>query len=191
MKTAFDLPGSGLITGADATESRVKAVPLGGYAVIAFATHGLISGNLTTLREPALVMTPPAVVTADDDGLLTASDVAGLRLNARWVILSACNTGSGREDGAAGYSGLAKAFMQAGAQSLMVSLWPVRDDVADRLSVETVRRNVTGVSQPEALRGAILSLMADDSVDGAPTRRSGRLFPWLCGRFFNHEKHEK
>lgn len=164
MKTAFDLPNSTLITGADATETRIKTTPLADYAVIAFATHGLISGNLTTLREPALVMTPPAVMTAEDDGLLTASDVAGLRLNARWVILSACNTGSGREDGAAGYSGLAKAFMQAGAQSLMVSLWPVRDDVADRLSVDTVRRNVSGTSQPQALRKAILSLMADDSV---------------------------
>ena len=167
MKSAFDLPGSTLMTGADATETHIKATPLGGYAVIAFATHGLISGNLTTLREPALVLTPPAVATADDDGLLTASDVAGLRLNARWVILSACNTGSGREDGAAGYSGLAKAFMQAGAQSLMVSLWPVRDDIADRLSVDTVRRNVSGTSQPQALRKAILSLMADDSVAGS------------------------
>ncbi len=167
MDSALALPGSQVITGADATEARIKATDLSRYSVIAFATHGLISGNLQTLREPALVLTPPAQSTADDDGLLTASDVAGLRLKARWVILSACNTGSGREAGAAGYSGLARAFMQAGADSLLVSLWPVRDDVADRLGVDTVRRNAKGASQAQSLRRAMLDLLSDSSVKGS------------------------
>lgn len=164
MQAALRLPGSDLITGEAATEARIRSTDLSRYSVIAFATHGLISGNLATLREPALVLTPPAVATPEDDGLLTASDVAGLRLNARWVILSACNTGTGRESGAAGYSGLARAFIQAGAQNLLVSLWPLRDDVADRISVDTVRRSARGQSQAEALRGAILSVIDDPGV---------------------------
>ncbi len=168
MQAALHLPGSDLITGEAATETRIRTTDLSQYSVIAFATHGLISGNLASLREPALVLTPPAVATSEDDGLLTASDVAGLRLNARWVILSACNTGTGRESGAAGYSGLASAFIQAGAQNLLVSLWPLRDDVADRISVDAVRRSAHGQSQAEALRGAILSVIDDTHVaDGA------------------------
>ncbi|WP_155914667.1 CHAT domain-containing tetratricopeptide repeat protein [Asticcacaulis sp. AC460] len=165
MRQALGLSNSSLITGADATETRIKQADLSGYSVIAFATHGLVSGNLETLREPALVLTPPDQPSEADDGLLTASDVAGLRLRARWVILSACNSGTGRDAGGS-YSGLAKAFMQAGADSLLVSMWPVRDDAADRLSVETVRGHAKGLSQAEALRQAVLGLMADESVPG-------------------------
>ncbi|ESQ88949.1 hypothetical protein ABAC460_14300 [Asticcacaulis sp. AC460] len=167
MSDALALPNSRILTGADATETQLKSSDLTGYSVIAFATHGLTDRSTQALREPALVLTPPAQANALDDGLLTASDVAGLRLKARWVILSACNSGSGREAGAGGYSGLAQAFMQAGADSLLVSMWPVRDDVADRLSVDTVRRDAGGASQAEALRQAVLALMKDDTVAGS------------------------
>ncbi|EGF93633.1 tetratricopeptide repeat family protein [Asticcacaulis biprosthecium C19] len=166
MRQALGLDRSDLLTGRNATETRLKQADLSGYSVIAFATHGLVSGNLETLREPALVLTPPDQPSADDDGLLTASDVAGLRLRARWVILSACNSGTGRDAGGS-YSGLAKAFMQAGADNLLVSMWPVRDDVADRLSVETVRGHARGDSQAEALRQAVLALIVDESVPGS------------------------
>ena len=101
--TAFELgemgrafgAGSLLLTGAAATETAVRTQPLGAYSVVAFATHGLVSGEIAGLREPALVMTPPASPSADDDGLLTASEIAGLTLATDWVILSACNTGCG------------------------------------------------------------------------------------------------
>jgi len=166
MQSAFGRQDSTLLVGADATETRVKSTDLSRFGVIAFATHGLISGNLISLREPALVMTPPDTPNAEDDGLLTASEVAGLHLNARWVILSACNTGSGREAGAGGYSGLANAFMQAGARGLLVSLWTVRDDMADRLSVDTVRNTAAGMPQAEALRQATLKVLNDKTVPG-------------------------
>ena len=81
-----------LLVGPDATETRVKASPLSDYQVVAFATHGLVAGELEGVSEPALVLTPPAEGTETDDGLLTASEVAHLKLNADWVILSACNT---------------------------------------------------------------------------------------------------
>ena len=168
---AHALPATGnvLLTGAAASEAAVRAQPLAHFGLLAFATHGLVSGELRGLDEPALVLTPPnpEAKGSDDDGLLTASEIAGLSLDAEWVILSACNTGAGSENGAGGYSGLARGFMQAGARSLLVSLWPVRDDVAARLTVETVRGHVRGLSQAAALRKAALDLIADRTVAGS------------------------
>ena len=160
MDAALGLPGSIVLTGADATEGRVRALPLKTYSVVAFATHGLVSGDLQSLREPALVMTAGGT---GEDGLLTASEIAGYPLDADWVILSACNTGSGREAGAAGYSGLAKAFLQAGGRNVLVSLWPVRDDAAAAISVDTVRGYARGRSEAAALRIATLKFMKSGS----------------------------
>ncbi|MDC7684220.1 CHAT domain-containing protein [Asticcacaulis sp. BYS171W] len=157
-----------LLVGKDATEARVKAAALTDYGVIAFATHGLIGSETGRVGEPALVLTPPEVASEADDGLLTATEVSLLRLNAEWVILSACNTGSARETGGAGYSGLAQAFMQAGARNLLVSLWPVRDDAAAKLSVGTLKANAAGLSKPEALRKATLDLLKDKNVPPHP-----------------------
>jgi CHAT domain-containing protein len=120
-----------LLVGRDATETRVKAAPLSDFKVLAFATHGLLAGDLAGLSEPALVLTPPLHATGMDDGLLTASEVAQLKLNADWVILSACNTAAvDGTPGAQGLSGLAKAFFYAGSRALLVSHWPVASDAA-------------------------------------------------------------
>ena len=155
-----------LLTGAGATEASVRAADLTPYSVIAFATHGLVSGELRGVSEPGLVLTP-ASDDAANDGLLTASDVAELRLDADWVILSACNTAAGENPGAPLYSGLARAFVHAGARALLLSHWQVRDDVASRISVETVQRNRKGAERAEALRRAQLRLIDDGGVAGA------------------------
>ncbi len=154
-----------LLTGAKATEQALRAEDLERYGVMAFATHGLTGGELGSLNEPALVLTPPATTLAsENDGLLTASEVAGLRLDADWVILSACNSGGAEQAGAGGFSGLARGFIQAGARNLLVSLWPLRDDAAARISVGTVRGVASGLSRAEALRRAMLAMIADRSV---------------------------
>ena len=153
-----------LLIAQDATETRLRALPLDHYGVIAFATHGLVGGDFAGLSEPALVMTPPLVAHGGDDGLLTASEVSGLRLDADWVILSACNTASGIGTGGPAYGGLASAFLHAGARALLVSHWPVRDDAAERITVETVRRTRAGEARAVALRHAILALMANRAV---------------------------
>ncbi|MBT5263931.1 MAG: CHAT domain-containing protein [Rhodospirillaceae bacterium] len=88
--------------GKDATETKVKEINLKSARVIAFSTHGLISGDIKHLAEPALVLTPPDKATEADDGLLTASEIARLKLNAEWVILSACNTAHAESAGAEG-----------------------------------------------------------------------------------------
>ena len=99
---------------------------LSDYRILAFATHGLVSGEMKGLAEPALVFTPPESGTEADDGLLTASEIATLELDADWVILSACNTAAADgTPGAEGLSGMAKAFFYAGARALLVSHWSV------------------------------------------------------------------
>src|SRR5262249_26319310 len=73
------------------TEAAIKRIPLDQYQIIHFATHGLLFDEAQSIAgtdaEPALVMTPPKSPTFDDDGLLTASEIARLKLNADWVVL--------------------------------------------------------------------------------------------------------
>lgn len=150
----------------------MKALDLSSTSVIAFATHGLLSGELSGLAEPALVLTPPDAASPDDDGLLTASEIAELRLSTDWVILSACNTAGtdGRPD-AEGLSGLARAFLYAGARSILVSHWPVRDDAAARLTTGTLSRigEDATIGRSQALRQAMLSLMEDENDQSRPS----------------------
>jgi tetratricopeptide (TPR) repeat protein len=159
----------------DATEAEVRNRNRDGRLkraqIVAFATHGLLAGDLAnTLAEPALAMTPPDLPSgqeapSDNDGLLTASEVATLQLTARFVILSACNTASGKSDDD-GLSGLARAFFYAGAQSLLVSHFAVFDSAAKRLTTETIRYSTEGqLMTPEALQKAMIALAHDESMD--------------------------
>ena len=95
-----------------------------------------------------------------DDGLLTASEVAQLKLDADWEILSACNTAAGDKPGAKGLSGLAKAFFYAGARALLVSHWPVFSKSTTDLTTsmfETIRNNPT-IGRAEALRRSMMEM---------------------------------
>ncbi|MBI4923895.1 MAG: CHAT domain-containing protein [Devosia nanyangense] len=148
--------------GAEATEATVKQLSGAGQLmrprVVHFATHGLVSGELTGLAEPAIVLTPPEAASPGDDGLLTASEVTTLRLDADWVILSACNTASS-DGGGEALSGLARAFFYAGARALMVSHWPVNSDAAVALATGAfaeLARDPT-IGRAEALRRAMIA----------------------------------
>jgi CHAT domain-containing protein len=114
--------------GIEAIEEQIRRLPLDQYRILYFATHGLLPGELKCQTEPALVLTPPAITPRDksSDGLLQASEISTLKLNADLVVLSACNTagGNGRFGGEA-LSGLAEAFFYAGARGLVVSHWQV------------------------------------------------------------------
>src|SRR5262249_4436121 len=106
-------PRTALFLGDQATKATVRQLNsqrrLGQARVLAFATHGVLAGELGGLAEPALVLTPPATPTEEDDGLLRLEDVLGLTLPATdWVILSACNTGAGDGSGES-LAGLARA----------------------------------------------------------------------------------
>jgi tetratricopeptide (TPR) repeat protein len=148
---------------AKATETNVKKLDLSQSRIIAFATHGLIAGQLKN-ADPALVLTPPKTPSKEDDGLLTASEIAQLKLNANMVILSACNTAANDgSEGAEGFSGLAKAFFYAGTRSLLVSHWPVETEAATKLTTEMMRQLAEDdhPGRSEALRRSMLTLMKD------------------------------
>jgi CHAT domain-containing protein/Flp pilus assembly protein TadD len=151
-----------LLLGERATEPLLRQMPLDRYKAIAFATHGLMSGDLEGLAEPALVLTPPLVATSDDDGLLTVSKITTLKLNTDWVVLSACNTAAddGTPDGG-GLSGLAKAFFYAGARSLLVSHWPVWSQATVALTTGTFVElsKAPNIGRAEALRRAELAML--------------------------------
>jgi CHAT domain-containing protein len=168
MRQVLGAPASAVLMGDKATELAVKKADLSHASVIAFATHGLLAGEIDGGSEPGLVFTPPDVATPENDGLLTMSEIAALRMNADWVILSACNTAAGDgSQGASGLSGLARAFFLAGAKSLLASHWPVRDDVAARLTVRAIAigKENPSLSRAEALQRAMREIRNDPSHD--------------------------
>ena len=148
--------------GDQATEQALKTADLERVTVLALATHAVpADGQLRS--EPALVFTPPLTAQGDDDGFLTASEAAQLHLAANLVILSACDTARDDPDASA-INSLSRAFFHAGARSLLVSNWRIRDDVAARLSTDTLgiaRRD--GVILAEAARRAALRMLSDRS----------------------------
>ena len=151
--------------GSDASETTVKRAPLADYAIVYFATHGLVAGDVKGLAEPSLALSIPKQPSEFDDGLLTSSEVAQLKLNADWVVLSACNTIAGDKPGAEALSGLARSFFYAGARALLVSHWAVDSEAATRLAIATFDRLKSDpkLGRAEALRQAMLGYLADRS----------------------------
>lgn len=156
-----------VLTGAQASETAVRGMDLSGVGVLLFATHALAAGGIDATSEPALLLSPPSSPRPDDDGLLTASEVATLRTDAQWVILSACDTAGSGDAGGTSYSGLARAFLFAGARRIVSSHWPVRDDISARLSHDLVRATRGRATPDEALRRAMLAVMRDSALPDA------------------------
>ncbi|MGZ2257503.1 tetratricopeptide repeat protein [Roseobacter sp. A03A-229] len=182
----FHDTGRAVFLDADANERRLMALNSSGdlreAGVVHFATHGLIANEIVGLAEPALVLTPPsAAMTEDwDDGLLTASEVAQLSLDAEWVVLSACNTAAGEGPGADGLSGLARAFLYAGARGMLVTHWAVQDDLAAQLTTQVMSATGRGVPRSVALRDALRDVLADG--DGVVEHRA-RAHPSIWAAF--------
>ena len=151
--------------GEDASETTVKRAALADYSIVYFATHGLVAGDVKGVAEPSLVLSIPRQPSEFDDGLLTASEVAQLKLNADWVVLSACNTIAGDKPGAEALSGLARSFFYAGARALLVSHWAVDSEAATRLTTSTFDRLKADpkLGRAEALRQAMLAYLNDAS----------------------------
>ena len=151
--------------GAEASETAVKQAKLENYRIVYFAAHGLVAGEISGLGEPALVLALPSEATELDDGLLTMSEILKLRLDADWVVLSACNTAAGDKQGAEALSGLARAFFYAGARALLVSHWPVETQAAVKLATGAFKalRENANMERAEALRQSMLALIADPS----------------------------
>jgi Uncharacterized protein conserved in bacteria len=145
----------------DFTEKTVRTQPLADYRVVYFATHALLPHDFNCWAEPLLL--PSGGGDATGDGLLVASEIAELSLDADLVVLSACNTAA--PDGGMGgdsLSGLARAFFYAGARSLLVTHWRIPDAPTQRMMTtlfdDLVGRNVTFA---EGLRLAQTALIED------------------------------
>jgi CHAT domain-containing protein len=155
--------------GEAASVLSVKAAQLDKYRVVYFATHALVAGEVEKFAkvkaEPALVLTIPENPSEEDDGLLRASDVATLKMNADFVVLSACNTAAGDKPGAEALSGLARAFFYAGARSLIVSNWEVDSKATIALMTELFNalKRDPHLSHAEALRLSMLKMISNPS----------------------------
>jgi len=171
LQRALGAPRSALLLGRDASKAQLMARNADGrlskVRVLEFATHGLVVGDVAELAEPALVL---AAAGRPEDELLPASEAATLRLNADWVLLSACNTASPDAPEARGFSGLSRAFFYAGARSLLISHWEVLDSVAPVLipAMLQAERADPHLGHAQALRRASLAILDDRRIaDGA------------------------
>jgi CHAT domain-containing protein len=157
-----------VILGAKASPTTVKQMDLRNRRIVMFATHGLVPGDLSGLGQPALALSAPDVTGNPADGLLTVEDILALKLNADWVVLSACNTAAAQGAGAEAVSGLGRAFFYAGTRALLVSNWPVESSSARELTTDLFRRQVetAGLSRAEAMRQAMLTLIDGPGLKG-------------------------
>jgi tetratricopeptide (TPR) repeat protein len=111
--------------GVDATKSKLLDTDLSKFRFLHFATHGVLAVD-TGVQEPSLVLSSDG---GDSSHMfLSMSEILGLKLQPESVVLSACNTGSGKISRAEGVMSLGRAFLAAGAESVTVSLWQVSDD---------------------------------------------------------------
>lgn len=159
-------------------DRRNQAGRLPERGLVVFATHALVAGDLGgTLAEPAIVLTPEIATSAatpatdlpaaDRDGLLTASEVAQLDFRSSLVVLSACNTAAGASGGE-GFSGLARAFFNASAGSLVATHFPLLDLAGSQLTTRMVELlpEMRG-DVPGAMRQAMREYAADTAGDAA------------------------
>jgi CHAT domain-containing protein len=156
-------PVEDVYLGKRASEDVVKSLDLKRYRIISFATHGLIPGDLNGLDQPALALSSPKVAGGKGDGLLTMGEILGLKLNADWAVLSACNTAAADGKGAEAISGLGRAFFYAGARALLVSNWPVHSGATATLMTDLFQRQALDntLSRAEALRNTRNAIIDD------------------------------
>ena len=155
-------PTKDVFLGTDASKANVKRLDLSKRRIVAFATHGLLPGDFPGVNEPSLALANP---NDGKHGLLTLEEILGLKLDADWVVLSACNTAAGDGSGADAVSGLGRGFFYAGSRALLVTHWPV-ESVSARLLVTGLfdrQAKDAALSRAEALRQSMLSLMQQNS----------------------------
>jgi CHAT domain-containing protein/uncharacterized protein HemY len=138
------------LIGAEATESTVLK-RISNARIVHFATHGIFD-NIQPLNS-GIALTP----SGSEDGLLTADQIFGLKLNAELVVLSACDTGLGEITGD-GVIGLSRSFLNAGVPSLVVSLWSVDDQATGELMTQFYQNLQTTKDKAQALRQAMLTI---------------------------------
>ncbi|CAA7617891.1 CHAT domain-containing tetratricopeptide repeat protein [Magnetospirillum sp. SS-4] len=166
-------PAVDVLVGARVNEKTILSMTLSDRKVVMFATHGLIPGDIDGLTQPALALSPPNVTGISGTGLLTMDNVLSLKLDADWVVLSACNTASGDVADGEAISGLGRAFFYAGTRAVLVTHWAVETTSAAAITSGLFKRvgEIRGLSRAEALRQTMLSLI---DGPGAVDPRTGK-----------------
>jgi CHAT domain-containing protein len=151
-------PQRDVFVGAAASKRNVEQADLAHRRIVAFATHGLIPGDFPNLDQPALALSSPDG--SAQNGLLKLEDILRLKLDADWVVLSACNTAAGDGAGAEAISGLGRGFFYAGSRALLVTHWPVETHSARLLVSDLFQRySAGGITRAEALKQASIAIM--------------------------------
>ena len=167
-------PVRDVVLGRDVTRQRVMKSDLSSSRILVFATHGLIAGDFPGVNQPALALSAPAGKDADKEpleALLTLEDVLQLKLNADWVVLSACNTAAADGLGGEAVSGLGRAFFYAGSKALLVTHWSV-DSASARDLVSHTFGNYA--NNPSLTRAKALQLAMHEVRGGASKDASGK-----------------
>jgi CHAT domain-containing protein len=151
--------GSRSITGSQASEHRIKALRSDEFGVLHIAAHAVVDEDHP--ERSAILLAPGA---PEEDGLLQMREVVDLDLDGRVVVLSACRSAAGTVMTGEGAMGLARAFFQAGARTVVASLWPLRDDEAAQL----VDRFYAGLAAGGTVSHALAAARKDLLADGAP-----------------------
>ena len=146
--------------GAQANRKNVLEADIKHHRVVAFATHGLIPGDLPGLDQPALALAPQAGKGVEE-GLLKLEDILKLSMNADLVVLSACNTAAADGSGAEAVSGLGRGFFYAGARAVLATHWPVETVSARELMTYVFERYAKDgkLTRAKALRQAMLEMI--------------------------------
>jgi CHAT domain-containing protein len=129
-----------------------------------------LAGAQTTLGDWAQGRTPPT----ESDGIVTAAEAGELKLDGTWLVtLSACDTGTGAARAGEGVLGLRRGFLQAGAQNLLLTLWPVADEATAALMRDFYEAALRSGNAPQALanvqRDWLIRLRAERGLADAVT----------------------
>lgn len=141
--------GSGSVrrVGEEATEQLVKSVDLARFGILHFAAHAVTDES--SPERSGIVLAPGD---SKEDGLLHTGEIAALPLGGKLVVLSACRTNAGTVLRGEGVMSLARAFFQGGAQAVVASLWPLRDEATARFFDRFYRHLSRGLSLSAALK---------------------------------------
>lgn len=159
MSLNFEKSKRTILTREKANETQIKNMDLSNSDIVVFSTHAVINGEIEN-DEPGLILSPPTTASEENDGILTMSEILQLKLNADFVILSACNTASGENNYSEPLSGLARAFFFAGAKSMLVSNWAVESQSTFELTTtmfDNLREKDT--TRSEALQNSMRALI--------------------------------
>jgi CHAT domain-containing protein len=126
-----------VLRGTRASRSEAMKTDLASERVVLFATHGIVAGEVPGWRKAGLAMAYEG--SGLSDSILTADDIVTLRLNADWVVLSACNTGFVTGTAGDAISELSRAFFAAGARSMLVTQWAVESRSATEVTTGVFR----------------------------------------------------